>query len=362
MKHIIYLLLFLTFNFTQAQSSSAWNEKPTLNFSGFVDIFYVYDFNKPKDEKRQPFFYNHNRHNEFNLNLGLIQFNLTHPKYRAVLALHTGTYAEDNYVAEPGVLKIINEAKIGISLNKKNNLWLDAGIMSSHLGFESAVSIDNLTLTRSFAAESVPYFLSGIKLTFNPSDKWELSATVCNGWQRIKKVEGNSMLSFGTQIIYSPSEQFKLNWSTFIGTDDPDSTRRMRYFNNYYGIFQLFEAVALIAGFDIGFQQQTKSSSEYDIWLTPVAIAQYAISENWRAAVRAEYYQDETGIIIPTGTSNGFKTTSASLNFDYLPIPDLVCRIEGRWLSSKDEIFENNGAFTDTNFFIATSIAVRFNK
>jgi len=362
MKHIIYLLLFLTFNFTQAQSSSAWNEKPTLNFSGFVDIFYVYDFNKPETVQRQPFFFNHNRHNEFNLNLGLIQFNLTHPKYRAVLALHTGTYAEDNYVAEPGVLKIINEAKIGISLNKKNNLWLDVGIMNSHLGFESAVSIDNPTLTRSLAAESSPFFLTAAKLTFNPSDKWELSGILCNGWQRIERVQGNSLLSFGTQVIYSPTKDVALNWSTFIGTDDPDSTRRMRYFNNFYGIFQLSEKVSLIAGFDIGFQQQIKNSSEYDTWMTPVAIAQYSISESWKTAVRFEYFQDETGIIIPTDSPNGFKTTSASLNFDYFPIPDLACRIEGRWLGSKDEIFESNGTFTDNDFFIATSIAVRFNK
>lgn len=259
MKYIIYLLLLLTFNFAQAQTSAVWKEKPMLNFSGFVDIFYVYDFNKPDDVKRQPFFYHHNRHSEFNLNLGLLQFNLTHTKYRAVLALHTGTYVEDNYAAESGVMKIINEAKIGISLNKKNNLWLDVGIMNSHIGFESLVSIDNLTLTRSFAAENVPYFQTGVQLTFNPNDKWELSAIVCNGWQRIQKVQGNSLLSFGTQVIYSPSEQLKLNWSTFVGTDDPDSTRRIRYFNNFYGIFQLSETIALIAGFDIDFNNNLRT-------------------------------------------------------------------------------------------------------
>ncbi len=363
MKYVGYLFLLLfTFSFAHAQSNSAWTEKPDLNFSGFVDIFYSYDFNKPQTEQRQPFFFNHNRHNEFNLNLGLIQFNLTHPKYRAVLAFQAGTYANDNYAAEPGVLKNINEAKVGISLNPKNNLWLDVGIMNSHLGFESAVSIDNPTLTRSLAAESSPFFLTGAKLTFNPSDKWEVSATVCNGWQRIERVPSNSLLSFGTQIIFTPSENTTINWSTFIGTDDPDSTRRMRYFNNFYGILKLSQKVSMIVGFDIGFQQKVKNSSTYDSWLTPVIIAQYALNENWRTAVRVEYYQDETGIIIPTGTPNGFKTTSASLNIDYFPIPVLACRIEGRWLDSEDEIFEKNDIYTNNNFFITASIAVRFNK
>ncbi len=363
MKFVEYFLLFLlTFNFVYAQSNSVWEEKPSINFSGFLDVYYVYDFNKPETIQRQPFFFNHNRHNEFNLNLGLIQFNLDHPKYRAVLAFQTGTYANDNYAAEPGVLKNINEAKIGISLNAKNNLWLDVGIMNSHLGFEGAVSIDNPTLTRSFTAESSPFFLTGAKITFNPNKKWEFLVTVCNGWQRIERVNGNSLLSFGTQIMFTPSETFTLNWSTFIGTDDPDSTRRMRYFNNFYGIFQFSESVKVITGFDIGFQQRVKSSSVYDNWFTPVLIVQYTINDKWKTAIRLEHFHDQTGIIIPTGTPNGFKTTSASLNFDYFPIPDLACRIEGRWLGSKDNIFENDGFYKNNDFFIVTSIAVRFDK
>ncbi len=75
------------------------------------------------------FLFNHNRHNELNLNLGLLKLSLNHSKYRANFALQAGTYSNDNYAAEPGLLKNIFEANIGISLTEKNNLWLDAGIM-----------------------------------------------------------------------------------------------------------------------------------------------------------------------------------------------------------------------------------------
>jgi hypothetical protein len=51
-------------------------------------------------------------------------------------------------------LKNIYEANVGISLNKKNNLWVDAGVMPSHIGFESAISMDNWYLTRSLLAEN----------------------------------------------------------------------------------------------------------------------------------------------------------------------------------------------------------------
>ncbi len=333
-----------------------------MNISAFLDVFYVNDFNHPQGTKRQPFLFNHNRHNEFNLNLGFVKLGLEHSKYRGNLALHTGTYSNDNYLAEPGLLKNIFEANVGLSLNKKNNLWIDAGVFASHIGFESAISADNWTMTRSILAENSPYFLSGVKFTFNPNDKWTISGLIINGWQRIQRLQGNSLPSFGTQINFRPNEKVTINWSTFIGTDDPDTKRRMRYFNNLYGQFQLTEKFGLIAGFDIGAQQRTKNSSSYDFWLSPVIIGQFAINKTWKTAIRAEYYQDRTGIIIPTSTPKGFNTTGLSLNLDYSPTQNIICRLEGRWLNSKDQIFETKTTRTDNNLIIATSIVIRFSE
>lgn len=345
-----------------AQNDTTWQEKPQLKITGFGDVFYVYDFNQPQGTERQPFLFNHNRHNEFNLNLGFIKLGLEQNKYRANLALQTGTYVNDNYSAEPGLLKIIHEANVGISLNKKNTLWLDAGVLPSHIGFESAISIDNWTMTRSILAENSPYFLSGAKITFNANEKWEIAGLILNGWQRIQRLQGNSLPSLGTQVNYSSTENITLNWSTFIGTDDPDTTRRMRFFNNLYGQFQLSRRFSLIAGFDIGTQQRTKNSSVYDAWLSPVIIGQFTINQNWKTAIRAEYYKDDTGIIIPTGTINGFKTTGLSFNFDYSPTQNIACRLEGRWLNSQDNIFETKTEPTNNNFTIGTSIAIKFSE
>lgn len=356
-SQILWLLVFLS---QAVYPQSAWREKPKMTFSGFIDVFYVYDFNKPETVYRQPFFYNHNRHNEFNLNLGYLKVSFDHSRYRANLAVQTGTYPNDNYAAEPGILKNLFEANAGIALTSKSNLWLDAGIFGSHIGFESAVSIDNWTLTRSILAENSPYFEAGAKLTFTPDEKWEFAGLILNGWQRIQRLEGNSMPSFGTQIKFSPNERHLINWSTFIGSDDPDVSRRMRYFNNFFGIFQLTEKLRMIAGFDLGMQQKERDSAKYDTWLSPVILGQFAFHQNWKAAIRAEYYQDQTGIIIPVETPNGFKTMGLSLNLDYSPTPNLVWRIEGRWLKSKDQIFQTPDSFSNQNFFIGSSIAIKF--
>jgi hypothetical protein len=332
--------------------------RSSVRFSGFADVFYAYDFNKPASNIRQGFLYNHNRHNEVNLNLGFIKASYERQFFRANIALQAGTYVEDNYAAEPDLVKNLFEANFGIALNENKNLWLDAGIFSSHIGFESAVSADNWTLTRSLLAENSPYYLAGVKLTYSPDERWRLAGIICNGWQRIRMVSGNSLPSFGTQVEFTPSKYVSLNWSTFIGTDDPDIIRRIRIFNNFYGKWEINEKVGVITGLDIGAQQKQRGSSQHDLWFSPILITRYAIAERWNAAFRAEYYQDSAGIIIPTETLNGYKTSGLSLNLDY-SMAKVFCRLEGRWLNSKDRIFEQKNELLRNNVFVVTSIALK---
>ena len=331
-----------------------------LTFSGYIESYYTYDFNKPLDNNRPGFIYSHNRHNEFNLNLGFVKGSYSTDKVRANLAIAAGTYMNANLAAEPGVLKNIYEANAGFKIGKKN-LWLDAGIFPSHIGFESAIGKDNWTLTRSIVAENSPYYEAGAKLTFTTNDnKWVFSGLALNGWQRIKRVDGNSLMSFGTQVTYKPTSKVTLNYSTFIGTDKPDSIRQMRFYHNIYGIFQLSDVFGITAGFDIGTEEISNTNSDMNTWYTPVLIAKLNVSPKVSLTARGEYYQDEKGVIIATGTVNGFKTTGISLNVDYSPSSNMLFRVEARSLNSKDNIFAKGNALKNTNSFFTTAFALSF--
>lgn len=333
-----------------------------FRLTGFVDTYYSYDVSQPTTSSRQPFLFHHNRHNEVNINLALIRMDYEQDRYHARIALQAGTYAQDNYAAEQNMLQHINEAYVGLSLNQSNSLWLDAGVFSSHLGYASALSSENYTLTRPLVAESSPYFLSGAKLSYTPNEKWLLVAIATNGWQRIQRVAGNSLISTGTQIQYMPNDKVLLNWSTFIGTEDPDDTRRMRYFNNLYGTISLTNRLDIIAGFDIGWQQTARGSDTYDTWYGPVIVAHMQWSDHWGTAFRAEYFDDENEIAASSAGPEGFKTTGISLNLDYQPDPKVMCRIEGRYFQSPDDIFDDGSELHNSNFFITGSIAVLFDK
>lgn len=246
-------------------------------------------------------------------------------------------------------------------LSKKKNLWFDAGIFGSHIGFESAHSPSCWSLTRSIMAENSPYFEAGAKLTYTSDNgKWLLRGMALNGWQRITRVNGNSLMSWGTQIQYKPSDKILLNYSTFIGTDKPDNARLSRLFHNFYGVFNITNKLGLTTGFDIGTEEKSPGSDDKNTWYTPIVILKYNIGDNWTIAARGEYYSDEKGVIILTATPNGFKTTGLSLNVDYAPAKNLLVRVEVRNLNSKDEIFVKPSGTTNHNTFITSSIAVSF--
>jgi len=357
-KLLSIAFLGIIFNF-KAQDST-WTKAPTVSVSGFLDVFYVYDFNKPTGKYRQPFLYNHNRHNEFNLNLGIVKLSLNHEKYRSNLALHTGTYVNDNYAQEPQLLKFISEANVGLSLNKQNNWWVDAGVFASHIGFESAISSDNLTMTRSILAENSPYFFAGLKTTFiSKNEKIEANFSVLNGWQRIQGVVGSSLPAFGTQLKWTPSDKFTFNWSTFVGTENPDNSRRMRYFNNFYSQFKLAKKWNFITGFDFGIQQQTKGSSKYNQWWSPVGITQYGFNERWKMAVRFEKYRDRNEVMIGSFSVDDFDVNSFSINTDFTPNSIIMWRMETRLFQSRNREFIASNSFSNYNFFIGSSIAIK---
>ncbi len=355
MKKILSGVVLLICIQSMAQDSTG-----SLTISGYGEAYYSYDFNKPTDNNRPGFFYSHNRHNEFNMNLGLLKANYTANRVRANIALAAGTYMNANYAAEPGVLKNIFEANAGIRLGKKN-LWFDVGIMPSHIGFESAISKDCWNVTRSILADNSPYFEGGAKITYTTDNgRWLLSGMALNGWQRITRVNGNSLMSWGTQIQFKPSARILLNYSTFIGTDKADSARLNRFFHNFYGIFNITDKVGLTAGFDIGTEEKLTGSNDKNTWYSPVLILKYSFNDKWVIAARREYYSDENGVIIVTGTPNGFKTTGFSFNVDHSPVKNVLVRLEARTLGSKDKIFTKGATVTKSNTFITSSIAVSF--
>lgn len=321
-----------------------------LSVTGYTELYYQHDFNNPPDRKRPGYIYNHHRNEEINLNLGYLKLSYEHPIVRSSLAIGAGSYMVANYAAETGLAKNIFEATAGLRLSRKINLWMDGGIMPSHIGFESAIGKDCPTLTRSLLAENSPYFETGAKLTYiNRDNKWTISGLLLNGWQRIKRQTGNSSLSWGTQIRYSPSEKLVLNYSTFFGADGPDSIRVRRSFHNLYGLIGLSGKWNLSLGFDLGIQEKSKTDPGHFLWYTPVGIIKYNMDSRWSMAARAEYYSDRQSILIAPVNNTGFRAGGFSLNLDYSLTNNIQIRAEGKTYLGKEAVFQRRNEYSRNN-------------
>lgn len=344
-----------------------------LTITGYVEAYYMHDFTASKTSQERPgFLYNHKRNREVNVNVAFLKGAYIAERVRANLAIQVGNYAQYNYAAEQDLVKNIFEANAGVKLSKTKDLWLDAGLFASHIGFESAISKDCWTLTRSLLAENSPYYLSGAKMTYNTENgKWTLLSMVTNGWQRVKKLDGYTGPSFSTQVQYRTSPNLTLNWSSFVGSDRPDSLGQGRFFNNFYAIINPAARFGVILGFDVGTDRKPIGGAGNNkervgqgsyVWYSPVVIARYKTSDKSYINGRVEYYDDKNAVIIGVP---GFKTTGYSLGYDYAILPSALFRIEGKVYNSKADsagrpIFEGKNGLSRSNMSLTTSLAISF--
>lgn len=340
-----------------AESSQPVQSK--LSVSGYLETYYLHDFNRPSDDLRPGFTYSHNVTDKPSINLGFIKANFNTEWVRANLALGSGTYMRANYALEPKDLQKLFEANIGLKLS--DTVWIDAGLLPSHIGFESAIGIDNWTVTRSMLADNSPYFETGLRLSYTSEDgRWYASGLILNGWQRIQRPDGNTTPSIGHQLTYKPNSRITFNSSSYIGNDKSDEDRRMRYFHNFYGQYQLNDQWGLITGFDIGAEQSEKNSSRYNVWFTPIVIAKFTYSDKLSMSARAEYYQDKDQVIVTTDTPKGFRTFSYSANLDYKISKHFALRAELRKFHSKDKIFQQKDSFSEESLSATTALIMQF--
>jgi hypothetical protein len=312
LKKISIILVFCLISIT---TFAVADSNKTLSCMVYGELYYGYDFANPANHERPDFVYNHKRHNELNANLIFAKVAYADKVTRANLSIMAGNYAQYNLNNEPLWAQFIHEANFGVKLLKRKNLWLDVGVLPSHIGFESAISNDCWVLTRSFCAENSPYFETGMRLGYtNKVKKLALNFLVLNGWQNIFKSPHSQMTSIGMQATYKLKDAITLNYSNFIGTAQPDSLNALRTYHNIYLINESKKRLNFITGLDIGTDKY--NATNYGLWYTPVAIARYRFNNKIASALRIEYFKDKNETLIRTAAASTFNVLGLSTNLD----------------------------------------------
>jgi len=349
---ILFIVLFFSAKLVLGQQTDSAVQK-NFTLSGFSEVYYQYDFDNPANKKRPDYIYNHKRHNQPGVNIALLKAAFQKNKWRANLGLMTGDYAKYNLAAEPDWAKIIYEASFGYIFS--NKLSIDAGILPSHIGFESAISKDNWILCRSLLAENSPYYETGVKLNYAPNVKWTFSVLGLNGWQHIK--DNNSSLAMGTQVQFKPNDKWLFNSSTFLGNEKPDSVAgQLRFFHNFYTSYAISKKINTALFFDYGVEEK-QTGSGTNKWRGFVSQVQWKTTSKISNAIRYECFKDKAGVIIMHVSVNGFRVSGFSANLDWTITKNVLWRNEIRDFHSADKIFSKDNTSKNNNVCFLSSIA-----
>ncbi|MFZ5552114.1 MAG: outer membrane beta-barrel protein [Bacteroidota bacterium] len=339
------------------------SDSTKIHIGGYVDVYYGFDFNEP-DGKNRPYFVNNSRHNEFAVNMAMLDFKFISPKARAIIRPAFGTFMQANYVAEPDMFRFLYEANAGIKLSRKKDIWLDAGIFYSPYTNESAISKDHLLYTRSLSPEYVPYYLNGLRASVVLNNKLNLYLYLTNGWQVIQ--DYNNHICFGSQLEYRPNKKWLFNWNTFTGDTRSVSfpNYRTRLFSDVFYIWNKEGKFSSTGCVYAGIQERIDSTGKNNsyTWFSANITGKASIDEGHFISARWEIFSDPDMImIVPVTGVKGFVVNGASVCYNWKITENIYFRTEGRGLFAEENVFyDKNDQPVNTSWFAVSSIAVWF--
>jgi hypothetical protein len=281
--------------------------------------------------------------NQFALAYAYVQGQYEIPeKLRVRFALHTGHIVESLYNEEMKSLQMIREAAIYYYFIPK--LAIEAGIFPSYYGAEIVLNKENLHATRAYIADFTPDYEAGFRIHYHVRKDMTLRFMLMNGWQEIRDANGRKAYGF----VWSVNRPYQIvgDWNMYWGNESArdDRTPVFRHYQNmYYRIWLGGKKRWIIFPmFDFVMQKNTVTS-RYDFVVSPAISLRYAIARRFGVAVRYDYLYDRADIVpeLKTNTPNGWQSHSGTLTLEYLPLPQLTLRVEGRYGNNKDPVFRN---------------------
>ncbi len=328
------LCFFWAFNMVLGQGIHLVSKKhPSNSFklTGYGDLYLGRHW--AGYNKKESFFYNHKINNKLRTNLLLLKGEISTNRFRATLGLMTGDYSQYNLAAEPNWAKPLNEAYIGFKLSKSKNLWWDAGVYSSYIGIESAISSDCPTLTRSMVAENSPYYLSGTRVVYvSDNKKHEAGVHVLNGWQRIGWDPTIVKPSLGAHYKYSIKENLSLMYGAFYGSIYADSLSINRFYQHVNvawknGNWETWGT------FDVGIESGK-------LWGAAQVMNRYTFNSHWSLAQRLEVFYDPENRCARIGELDKTIIGGLTLCPTYQLSDQLAIRLDTKFLKSTENILK----------------------
>jgi Putative beta-barrel porin-2, OmpL-like. bbp2 len=340
MKRMVWSVLVLSLAAAPAWAQTppappAAPEPPSVEVGGLVDTYYDYYSTKPADNA--PFRNFDTKHDQFALSMAEIWLKKAPTDSSRVgfnFKLSFGpASSEFIHGAEPGgsTYQNIQEAYVSYLAPAGKGLQIDAGVFVTPAGAEVIEAKDNPNYSRGLLfALAIPYYHSGLRLTYNPSDKVTVMGGVVNGWNNI--VDNNTGKTLMGAVTLKPTGQVTVYSDYLGGPEQPDTNSNWRHLSDTVVTFTAAPNVSVIGNYDYGHEAFGDGSVH---WQGVAGVVKYQATPTVAFAPRLEYFDDADGF--STGTAQKLKEVTATLELK--ASDSLLWRIEYRNDWSDQEVF-----------------------
>jgi len=262
-----------------------------ITWSGFVDAYYNKNFNSPTTGT--------NSYRVFDVADNQLAFGLAElvvQKQASPVGFRMDLdYGPTNDVVQTGnvgTLNILQQAYLTAVLPIGSGLTVDVGKFVTHMGYEVIESKDNWNYSRSYLfGYAIPFFHTGIRLTYPVASVLSATVHVLNGWNSI--IDNNHSKTLGLTLNWTASSSTSV---IFNGIDGFEQAFLAPYGKRDVADFIVTEAVndnlSLALNADYGQERLGGSKGPLAIWKGAAVYGKYTLDPKSSVALRGEVYYD----------------------------------------------------------------------
>ena len=330
---------------TQSSDTKVLDFFRQTELSGFVDVYYGYNFNTPGTRKAGPERTFDVQHNSISLNLAELSLQkkpTTDSRGGFRLDLDYGPTQDIVNASEPSgphVFRNIGQAYLSYQAPVGKGLQIDVGKFVTPLGFEVIKTKDDWNYSRSLLfSMAIPFYHMGVRATYNVNDKLALAGFVVNGWNNsVATIDKKTVIG---QVTVKPTSALAFT-ETYIGGPQLPNTTDWRHVSDTVGTYNVTSKLNVAGNYDYG---QDKESGATVRWQGVAGYAKYQANDWFALTPRWEYYDDEHGFT--SGAAQKMKEVTITGELKHKD--GVVARLEYRHDYSDIPFFvKNSSTFKD---------------
>jgi hypothetical protein len=233
-------------------------------------------------------------------------------------------------------------------------LTLIAGKFVTAAGAETINPTTDVNYSRSILfGYAIPFTHTGVRATYAGSDTFTIFGGLNNGWDDLKDTNTQKTGELGVSV--TPTKALTINVVDYYGTEQvggltkaqPSGSRNVF---DLVAIWTATDKMTFTLNYDYGTQDNatkpTDGSTVNARWSGYALYGAFQLNDQWRLAVRGEYFNDQDGY--RTGVVQKWK--EGTLTLAYLPTKNVELRGEVRYdWSDQSSFLKPNGIDSSKN-------------